>query len=782
MKEPDSLSVNTGPYAAFVRWLVRYAFPIAILNILLLIAIAFGAGQLSLSSGIRVLFSDDDPNLMAEIAIENAYGREDNILLVLDAGDQSMFTQKNLQTLSTITEQSWQVPHSRRVDSVVNFLHTTVEEDDIFINALVEDVAVLSPQELEQKKSIALSEQLLVGRLISANGHVAAVNITLNVNEDGKAAALADAVNYAREIAAQAHSANPQVTVQLAGLALTEQTLAEVTAADGATLIPLLFVMVLVVLAVLLRSPLAALCTVITIVLSVAAGMGFGGWSGYSINSVNVSAPTIIMTLAVADCIHFLSSFLRRYSTGVESSSAVEKRVAIEQALSQTLYPIILTSVTTAIGFLSMNFSDSPPFGELGTLSAVGVVAALWVTMTILPALVLLLPFKPQQREKQSWSLLPLADWVIAKHTAIFWVSLLLIATIISFIPRMELNDDPAGYFSEDIALTAAISTVEEKFSGTQNIHYSLNSGQEGGVSDPQFLADVSRFVDWLREQPEVTNVDSFIDTMKRLNQVMHADDPLWHRLPDTRELAAQYLLLYEISVPYGQDVTHQITADKSALKVTAVLKNQKSRVVDFERRSRAWLEQNAPHLETRGAGHAVSFASIGLRNINNMLVGSLFAIVLVSGCLLLAFRSLRFGMLSFIPNLFPALISLGVWSALFHEVNMAASVVFSMTLGIVVDDTTHFLVKYRQARISQGLSASDAVRDTFASVGRALLITSVVLAAGFLVLVQSDFSVNATSGFLMSLTIVVAIVLDLLFLPALLIKADRWLVKPAAS
>ncbi|MFK7977788.1 MAG: hypothetical protein AB8C02_16780, partial [Halioglobus sp.] len=168
MKDTDSLSVNTGAYAAFVQWLVKYAFPIAVLNILLLVVIAFGAGQLSLSSGIRVLFSDDDPNLMAEIAIENAYGREDNILLVLDAGDQSMFTQKNLQTLSTITEQSWQVPHSRRVDSVVNFLHTTVEEDDIFINALVEDVAVLSPQELEQKKSIALSEQLLVGRLISA--------------------------------------------------------------------------------------------------------------------------------------------------------------------------------------------------------------------------------------------------------------------------------------------------------------------------------------------------------------------------------------------------------------------------------------------------------------------------------------------------------------------------------------------------------------------------------------------------------------------------------------
>lgn len=772
MKKSESTGTENSTYHLWIQRLVKYAFPIASVNLLVLLALAFGASQLSLSSGIRVLFSPDDPNLMAEIAVEEAYGREDNILLVLDAGDESIFTTKNLSTLVSITEQSWQVPHSRRVDSVSNFLHTTVQEDDIFINALVDDASSLTPEEIAQKKSIALGEQLLVGRLISSNGQVAAVNITLNVKEDGKAAALAEAVNYARDIAKQAHLQNPKVTVQLAGLALTEQTLAEVTATDGATLIPLLFVMVLVVLAVLLRSPLAAFCTVITIALSVAAGMGFGGWLGYSINSVNVSAPTIIMTLAVADCIHLLSSFLRRFSTGIE------KRIAIEQALSQTLYPIVLTSVTTAIGFLSMNFSDSPPFGELGTLSAVGVVAALWVTMTILPTLILLLPFRRPSPASGGRSLLPLADWVIAKQAAIFWFGLLLIAFIISFVPRMELNDDPAGYFSQDIALTQAIATVEEKFSGTQNVHYSLASGEEGGVADPQFLADVGRFVDWLREQPEVTNVDSFIDTLKRLNQVMHADDPQWHRLPDSREMAAQYLLLYEISVPYGQDVTHQITADKSSLKVTAVLKNQKSRVVDFERRSRAWLEENAPHLETRGAGHAVSFASIGLRNINSMLWGSLFAIVLVSSCLLLAFRSLRFGLLSFVPNLFPALISLGVWSALFHEVNMAASVVFCMTLGIVVDDTTHFLVKYRRARITQGFSAANAIRETFTTVGRALLTTSAVLAAGFLVLVQSDFSVNATSGILMSLTIVVAILLDLLFLPALLLKVDRWLVK----
>jgi predicted RND superfamily exporter protein len=159
------------------------------------------------------------------------------------------------------------------------------------------------------------------------------------------------------------------------------------------------------------------------------------------------------------------------------------------------------------------------------------------------------------------------------------------------------------------------------------------------------------------------------------------------------------------------------------------------------------------------------------------MLHGSLVAILLISMCLIIAFRSLRFGLISFIPNLFPALITLGIWGALVGEVNIAASVVFSLTLGIIVDDTTHFLVKYLEGRKGRGMDPELAVLYTFERVGSALLSTSIVLAIGFLVLVQSDFSVNSTSGLLVAITIGVAIVLDLVFLPTLLIKVDRWLI-----
>jgi len=766
------------PKSKFVAVLVDYAHWFALTNIFLILAIGLGAGGLHLESGIKVFFNPEDPNLLAQEQIERTYGKEDNILFVIESATSDIFTPQNLATVQTITEQSWLIPNSRRVDSLGNYLYPTVDGDDIRIAALIEDSGLLSREEIAQTRAIALSQQALTGRLLSHNGAVTAVNVSLNLNMSGtdKAAAIAESVQYARDMRDKGERANTDLRIHLAGWALTEQTLAEVTQADSVSLMPFMFGIVLLLLALLLRSVMASLCTIVLIMLSIVVGIGFAGWTNIGINSVNVAAPTIIMTLAIADCVHILSPFLMKLRGGEG------KRSALCSSMRDTLNPILLTSITTALGFLSMNFSDSPPFQELGTIAAIGVLGALWVTLTVLPSLILLLPFKTDVGVTTGLPLAGLASFVTRHHNAVFWTALVLILVSISFIPKLELNDDPTDYFSSSVPLSQAIRVVEDKLSGNQSLHYSLDSGRPQGVADPEFLGSVAQFADWLRNQPEVVNVEVFTDTLKRLNQVLHDDDPAWHRLPDSTEMAAQYLLLYEISIPYGLDVTHQVSAEKSALKVAVVLKNQKSQgIIAFEERSRLWMEANTPDIVSRGAGQSISFAHIGMRNIDSMLSGSLFAIVVISLCMIVAFRSIKFGLISFLPNLFPALVILGIWRAVVGEINMAASVVFSLTLGIVVDDTTHFLVKYRDSRLRDGMGPEQAIKHTFATVANALVSTSVVLAAGFLMLVSSDFAVNSTSGLLVAMTIAVAIVLDLLFLPALLMKIDPWLVRPSA-
>ncbi|MEZ5502000.1 MAG: MMPL family transporter [Halioglobus sp.] len=483
-----------------------------------------------------------------------------------------------------------------------------MDGDDIHIGALVEEASALTIADIARIRDIALSQQALVGRILSPNGDVTAVNVSLNLGATGidKSAAIAESVEYARRIKESAEQSNPDITIYLAGWALLEQTLAEVTAADSVSLMPIMFGVVLLLLALLLRSASASFCTVITILLSIVVGMGYAGWANIGINSVNVSAPTIIMTLAIADCVHILSTFLTYLRKGEN------KKAALVSSLQDTLYPVLLTSITTALGFISMNFSDSPPFRELGTISAVGVVGALWVTLAVLPGLILMMPFKSVPGTTTGLPMKNLGVFVTRHYNRIFWTSLVFIIVAISFVPRMELNDDPTEYFSSAVPLTNAIRVVEEKLSGNQSLHYSISAGQSQGVSEPTFLAQVADFVDWLRAQPEVANVEAFTDTLKRLNQVLHDDDPAWHRLPDSREMASQYVLLYEISIPYGLDVTHQINADKSALKVTVVMKNQKSQgLIAFEDRARQWMEKYTPAIKAHGAGQSISFDTL---------------------------------------------------------------------------------------------------------------------------------------------------------------------------
>jgi predicted RND superfamily exporter protein len=262
---------------------------------------------------------------------------------------------------------------------------------------------------------------------------------------------------------------------------------------------------------------------------------------------------------------------------------------------------------------------------------------------------------------------------------------------------------------------------------------------------------------------------------MRRLNMNMHGDDPEWYRLPDDRELAAQYLLLYEMSLPYGLDLNNQIDISKSATKLTVFLDSLSSNeLLAIESRAQAWLTENTPHMQSYSASPSVMFAYIGQRNIRSMLVGTSVALVLISIILIFALRSVKIGLISLVPNLAPAAMGFGLWGLLYGQVGLGLSIVAGLTLGIVVDDTVHFLSKYLRARREQGMNSQDAVRYAFHTVGIALLVTTIVLVAGFLVLAQSTFKLNSDMGLLTSITIAFALLADFIFLPPLLMKLDK--------
>jgi predicted RND superfamily exporter protein len=378
------------------------------------------------------------------------------------------------------------------------------------------------------------------------------------------------------------------------------------------------------------------------------------------------------------------------------------------------------------------------------------------------------------------------ADFVVQRRNVLFLGVGLVIITLVIFIPRNELNDEFIKYFDKTIDFRNSTEFASNHLTGIYTIDYSLGSGESGGVSslgsgesggvsEPEFLEKVAAFANWYQTRPEVLHVNTLTDTMRRLNKNMHGDDPDWYRLPDQRNLAAQYLLLYEMSLPYGLDLNNQIDVGKSATRLTVTVKNISSnQMLALEDTAQAWLLENAPEIRADGASPSVMFAHIGQRNIRSMLTGTSVALVLISVILIFALRSLKIGLVSLIPNLAPAAMGFGLWGLLVGEVGLGLSIVAGMTLGIVVDDTVHFLSKYLRARREQQLDPPDAVRYAFSTVGTALLVTTLVLIAGFAVLTQSPFKLNSDMGLLTAITIAFALLADFLFLPPLLMKVDK--------
>ena len=755
----------------YARWVIRNRWIVVLAAVLATGLAGSGAKNLGFSTSYRIFFSKENPQLKSFEDLQNIYTKSDNILFVLVPKDKTVFDKDTLAAVETLTAGAWQIPYSIRVDSIGNFQHTKAEGDDLTVGELVEDAAALSPEQIAEVRRIALNEPFLNGQLIREVSDVTGVNVTIQFQSDDPREA-AETVAAARTLARSVEKAHPGHEIKITGLTMLNNAFAENAQKDMKTLIPLMYGVILLFAVITLRSFTATAATLLVILFSAATGMGIAGWFGILISPPSSMAPTMIMTLAVADSIHILLSMLGQMRRGKS------KPDAIVESLRVNFGPVFLTSLTTAIGFLSMNFSDAPPFWHLGNITAVGVTAAWLYSVTLLPALMAILPVrvKAGPANRTAASLAKLADFVIGRRKALLW-GVSAAAIILSlFITRNEFDDRFVEYFDKEIAFRADSDFATKHLTGAYQVQFSLGSGEPGGIQEPAYLAKVEEFKNWLQAKPEVQHVNSFSDVMKRINRSMYGDDPAAYALPKTRELAAQYLLLYEMSLPYGFDLNNQIDVAKSATRLTATLDDLSGKEIRaLSAEAEGWLRANAPKaMHTTASSASVMFSHISQRNIRGAMTGAFLALILISGILALTLQSLRIGAISLVPNLLPAATAFGVWGLAGGRVNMSLALVTGMTIGIVVDDTVHFLSKYLRARREQGKSPADAVRATFETVGPALVGTSGILVAGFMVLAQSPFDMNSSMGQLASITIVIALLTDLLLLPPLLMKFEE--------
>ncbi|WP_370978318.1 RND family transporter [Agaribacterium sp. ZY112] len=755
----------------YAEALIRFRWLVLALSFVAVLIAAKGMGNLAFTNDYRAFFAEENPQLQAFEALQDTYDKSDNVMFVITPKEGTVFDAKTLDSIIWLTEEAWQTPYSNRVDSITNFQHTRAFEDDLEVADLIEDPFGLTPAELRYAERIGQAEPQLNSRLLSADNKVTGVNV--NIQLPGKALTeVPEVAAFARELRDELVKRDPNLDVKLSGIVMMNNAFGESAQRDMATLIPLMFLVVIVALAVLLRSITGTVASVFLIFMSILSAMGLFGWSGGLLTGMTISAPTIILTMGVADCVHLLVTFIWGMRHGKT------KHEAMVEALRINMLPIFLTSVTTAIGFLSMNFSEVPPIGELGNIVAAGVMVAFILSVTFLPAMVMVLPVRIKAlKEEEKGSEWPdkLAAFVINRRKPLLVGSVVVTLLFLAAIPKNQINDEFVKYFDTSMDFRIATDYASETLVGPYTIEYSLSAKNpgvdQGAINDPAFLADVQAFSDYVESIESVSHVFTLTDTMKRLNKNMHGDDDAFYTLPEDRELAAQYLLLYEMSLPYGLDLNNQIDVSKNATRVTITMDNMSTNeVLAMEQDLAAWLRTNTPGLEFQAASTNLMFAHIGYRNAHSLVLGTIIALFAISMILVFALRSFKLGLISLVPNLVPAGIAFGIWGLIDGQIGMSVSIVAGMTLGIVVDDTVHFLSKYLRARREKGLNAEQAIQYAFSHVGKALVVTTLILVAGFMILTLSTFKVNSDMGLLTAITISVALVIDFLLLPPLLI------------
>ena len=752
--------------------IVRHRWLTVALSALFFVAFAFGLTRARFSTDYRVFFSKDDPGLTAFEKLETVFTKTDNVLFVVKAREGTAFQPEVLAAVQELTQSGWSLPYASRVDSLTNFQHAKAVDDDIVVGELVgKPAATLRAKDLAQIRDAAVGEPLLYGSLLSRDERTCAVNVTLHLpGKDPEE--VTHAADAARLMVAAIAAKYPGVELRASGMAFMNDAFMQASIRDLGVMFPLMIAVMLVAMALLMRSLLATVSVAVIITLSAAMAMAVAGWLRYPLTPPAVAAPMIVLTVAVADGVHIVLAMMESMRAGMR------KDQAIVASLESNLEAITYTWLTTIVGFVCLNYSEAPPVRHLANMTCVGVTLAFVYSFTLLPALLSLLPVTARaEAPARSLRLMDrMSDFVVRRRGLVLAACCAVTVVGGVYASRLETNDQFVRYFDAKLPFRRDVEFTMKNLSGIYRLEYQVGSEGPSGIAEPSYLTHLDGFVSFLRAQPEVEHVYSITDILKRVNQVVNGDDPAHYRTPNSREAASQALLLYEMGLPSGLDLTDRINVDKSAARLTVTVKDMSTRqMTEFTARSEAWLRENAPRaMWTEATGPVVIFSQLSTRNAKSMVQGDFVSLALISLCMIIVLRSLKLGLLSILPNVIPIVVGYGLWRLFVGQMNIVASVAGSISLGIIVDDTIHFLTKFQAMQRKGGLSPENAMRKTLAHVGPAMIGTSAILVAGFGVLTLSSFQMTSYLGWLSVIIVSVAPMADLLMAPALVLMLSR--------
>ena len=771
-------------FAQLAVWSFRHRWLVGGVCLLVLVGCAFLASNVRTDNSFDAFFDQSDPVYQAYLEHQENFGSDEITFIMYDATKypHGVFNQQLVESIMALTHEiDAKVPFVRNVTSIANAELMLVKDDDLTITSLQAEMP-MSQQRLLELAQVLTKRKLYEGSIYSADQNFGGILVEMSRTstdtldriqfDPAKGADMDNLYPMVSNSALESILRDPKyadIPFYVSGDVPLNAAYNEILVEELVSLGLVCVLIIVLILACFFGGNLFGIVgPVIVVALSVVMTIAFIDAMGWHLDMGFGMAPVLLMAVGIAHAVHIVSDYLifsRRYPT--------------EKALYETMKlvgtPCLLTSLTTMVGFASMSLTPIRTVSHAGIYMSVGVLAAFLLSILLLT---FFLSFMKSENSKPKMSatgwlkklLNRSARFTLHRSKAIFSVFVLVMIASSWGVFQIRIDSNWLMDFSDRVTVKVDAVKIDNTMTGLNPLAYLLDSGQQGGIKDPEFLKELDRLQSEVeRHFPLIRKTTSIVDLVKELNQSFHGDDPAYYRIPESRELIAQYLLVYEISG--GEDLRSFVSEDysKALLQIRAQLVYA-SQLQDFAEEIDRYLEKfPLKHSEKINSGMGTLLTTLLSYISFSQLQGLIIAVVVISLFVSMIFGSLKMGLVSMIPNVGPILVVAGMMGLAGIVLDATKLLLATIAIGIAVDDTIHMVTRIRLEFQRTGRYATAYV-NAVNEVGRALVITSLSLVLGLCALLFSVMSAQVWFGVLLSSAILLALLMDLFVMPVLII------------
>ena len=752
----------------YINFLFKYRWFIAIIVPITVFFLALNLQHLQIDGSYRIWFEKDSEKLAAYDKFRSEFGNDSGVAIVFRDKD-GIFNKKALQSIKNITDSLWDMKHIERVTSLTNYQYIHSKEsspDDILVNNFIENIESTTLEYLSNRKKIALSDPIILNSFISKDGTTTMIFARLEANAN-------EGADISAEIMRDIHAiVDPEAKKTgykfwfNGGPAVTHASIS-IASKDAILFTPLVFLLSMILLFLLFRRVSGAIIPMAVVLFTFVSVLSVQILFGYKLNNFTANIPVYIIAIGVADAVHIYTVWLMQKRKDFNNFNAVL------YSLEMNFLPILLTSVTTTVGFATLAISKIVPIATLGIATASGAVLAFIISVVWMPAVLLILKKKIKAKEvsqKSIRSTFGYGAFIVKNDRKIIFIASVIVTIVGLGLFHIKVDSNIIHYFDKEAEIRKSAEFTMENLTGSMSYAIVVDSNEADGIKAPEVLRIVEKFYDefQIRFPKDVRHIFSLLDIIKRYNKILNNKE----EVPESRNLIAQYLLLYSFSLPEGTKITDMIDLEQRKLCITVLVNIvDASKELEMIHFIENWWENTPYDVEVNGQAALYAFMQEDITD--TMIYSLLLTLVIVSFIMLFIFKRSKLLWIILLPNILPVILVLGIMGWLNFTIDMGVAITGAIIIGVAMDDTIHFLVKYFDSR-KQNLSKEEAFDAVLYYVGKAILYTTIVISSSFLLFTFSDFVPNKNFGIVIAVALTIALIVDLLLLPALLSIMDN--------